>query len=348
MAPSTKANAVVWDARKIASEGGLKFKGFGVASENPGGYSYGANFSVTQNGATSETSSLRVRIANAKCFGVSYSEKFAKYSLGVVLEDVELFKQMYTGVRGGLLENFTTMMPLKTTSIMGRLDDDFRKKLGKAKSATEKGKLIKEAYAAYDAPTKEKFMAEAEQVVDEALRFVNQKDNMGGMMGQSDYGGNVHHILSCGIYTTSSKDKKNSVLYHDDACQNPKLELTVSVEGKKLAPEDVYPAVCKESSLGTNKVFMTSAVLLEMKKINIKADNSMVSVSFRVVQVNKKDEKEEELDLDADEPALKRQKTADSPVHSGARSGGRNNTAAEEDEAEDGEVEEGDINDERI
>jgi hypothetical protein len=347
MAPSAKVNAVVWDARKVAAEGGLTFKGFGEPSENPGGYSYAAKFAVTQKGVTSETTMLRVRVADSKCFGISYSEKFGKYSMGVVLEDVELFKQMYVGVRGGLLENFTTMMPLKAASVMGRLDEDLRKRLGKAKSPTEKAKLIKEAYANYDAATKERFMAEAEQVVDDALRFVNQKDNMGGMMSSSDYGGSVHHILSCGIYTTSSKDKKNAVLYHDEpACQNPKLELTVNVDGKKLAPADVYPAVCKESSLGTNKVFMASAVLLEMKKINIKADNSMVSVSFRVVQVNKVDEKEEELDLDAEEPTVKRQKTTHSPVHSGSPSGGHPTTAAEEEEGE--AADEGDVDDDRI
>ena len=56
------------------------------------------------------------------------------------------------------------------------------------------------------------------------------------------------------------------------------------------------------------------------------------------MQLNKTDEKEEELDLDADEPAVKRQKTSDSPVHSGSPSAGHHNTAAETGEEEEGEA----------
>lgn len=310
MAAVNRPKGLVWDVRKTARERGVTFRGFGSGSDNAGGKAYNARFTVAQtvNGVTEtvDVDSLRLRVTGVKAFGLQKSNFADKFSMGFVIDDAALMNQIFDGVRGGVLAAFDQVMPAKTGTILGRLDDAFRVRYGKAKGEA-RDKLAREAFAALDTDMRARFDAEADRELDDIMRFTNQKDGKGGFVSGSDK--NLgEFIVNAEAYAKRGAKGVKGTQYYDAACENPKLELDVFVNGKKLSPHETWGAVCKDSPLGKNTVYSAQAMLLQLKNVHFKSDGSSISLGWAVKGIYKQTEEEEELDLLADEPAYKKTK----------------------------------------
>ena len=310
------ARTPVWSPADVAAAKGLDVKGFGDACDNAGGALYAINFDVRQQGEQFFSNSLRVRLAHLKGFGVSQSNMSPdKYGMAFVLTEksgvVPFFRQVFDGVRVELLANFCAMLPQKAAGILSGMATGNRTKLSKVKGPA-KVKMVKELFQDLTDEERGQFNEQANAVLDDVMRFEKCGDGRGGMLGVSSRDIS-EHILNVDVYPARAPGRGGpKVSFYDSEKLNPKLELKVVQDGQALSGPDTYPAVNKENA----KVLDCSGALIEMKKIFIKADNTMVSLGFRVLQMNKTSAVEEEYDLDAAvvttaQPAPKRQKVDD-------------------------------------
>ena len=302
----------IWHPAKLTAGGSLKFLGFGSPSENTGGVLVPARFSFEQSGQTVETQTLCIRLADTKAFGVSVSNMTPdKYSGGFILTQeggvTPLLELIMEKVRTALLGDFAALMTNRAASIMAALSDDYKKQIAKAKGAA-KTKLVKELHQKLSAAERSKFEAQAGAALDDCLRVYKQGDGRGGLLSPSSKS-ESEFIINCDVYPERAKGGAGpKVSFHDEQHTNPKLELKVNQDGVRLQPEDTFPAVSKDSV----PAFQCSAAVIEMKKVFIKSDCSMVSVGFHVTQINKSSgDDEEEFDLDAVEPTAKRPRVED-------------------------------------
>jgi hypothetical protein len=257
------------------------------------------------------TKGLISLVKNVKAFGLQKSTFGDKYSMGFVVgaDVAELMSQIFSGVRGGVLANFATILPSKTGSILSRTNEEFRKKYNKEKGEA-RDKLARETHAKLDPAARAAFDAEADRELDDIMRYINQKDKKGGFVSASDRNPG-EFIVNAEAYPTRGDRNIKGIQFHDAAHENPKLDLDVYENGRKLPRSSVWAAVCKESPLGKNPIYAASAMLVELKKIHVKSDNTSISLGWSVVTIYKTTEEAEELDLEADEPVAKRTKPSE-------------------------------------